>query len=480
MSRLAAGGRLVPLLVAAALIVAACGVSPQPSESPDAAQRSPRPIIIDTDLDVSDIAAVAVLLLDPSLDVRALTIAPTGTGVTTCASGRAVARYVLEQLGASSVPYACGRSDPGPDGLPFPPEWRTAADTGWGIDMPLQAQSDVPEAATDLLARAVAGSPTPPWIVALGPWTNLEDAVAADPSILERVAGIHAMAGAVDAPGNVFVEGFGAEDRLEWNVAADPSAFNAVFDTDVALSIVPLDATEDVPVRQELLDRLADAGDVAGANFAYELMLRVPSRIGEGQQLWDELAALAFADPELVNWEDMSLSSTAEGRLDRADDGRTVRVAMSADLDAAESALLASLGRGPNRPTPFALTGKVAVSWDGTACVTNQDDGLAAGVARVTFENQSGAPAGVTVVGVTPPHAWDELPALLDGLDMEEVEGPPDWVVEAVSLADETGEGGERTGTVAIGHGSTYGPICITGQWPDLEFTPGEPIAVAP
>jgi inosine-uridine nucleoside N-ribohydrolase len=388
---------------------------------------------------------------------------------------------VLEQLGASSVPYACGRADPGLDGLPFPPEWRTAADTGWGIDMPPQPQSTAPEAATDLIARAVAESPAPPWIVALGPWTNLEDAISADPSVLGSVAGIHAMAGSVDAPGNVFVEGFGAEDRLEWNVAADPSAFTAVFDTDVALSLVPLDATEDVPVRQELLDRLADAGDVAGANFVYELMLRVPSRIGEGQQLWDELAALAFADPEVVDWEDMSLSSTAEGRLDRAEDRRTVRVAMSADLDAAEGALLASLGRGPTRPTPFALKGDITVSWDGTACATTETDGLAPGVARVTYENESGAPAGVTVVGVATPHTWDELATFLEDVAPDEMEqGPPAWVTEGVALIDETAEGGERTGTVSLGPGSTYGPVCITGVWPDLAFTVGEPFAVAP
>jgi inosine-uridine nucleoside N-ribohydrolase len=455
------------------LIVGACSASSEASDPPSG-QRS---IIIDTDLDVSDVAAVAALLLDPGLDVRALTIAPTGTGVTNCASGRAVAQYMLEQLGASSVPYACGRTDPGMDGLPFPTEWRTAADTGWGIDMPPRPGSTTPEAATHLLARAIADSPQPPTIVALGPWTNLEDAFAADPSIVNRVAGIHAMAGSVDAPGNVFVEGFGADDRLEWNVAADPSAFTAVFEADLPLSLVPLDATDDVPARPELVDRLGEAGSVAGANLVYELMLRVPGRTGEGQQLWDELAALAFTDPELVAWEEMSLSATAEGRLDRTDGGRPVRVAMSAELGATEDALAASLVRGPDRATPFAPSGKIAVTWDGTTCTAAPAEPVAPGVASLTFENLSGAPAGVTVVRVIPPHTWDDLRALAADPAITEQE-PPDWVVEAGYLSDETGEAGEQAATALIARGGSYGAVCLTGEWPDVDFFLSEPFDV--
>ena len=467
--------RLALLVVGACLIGGACSASSDTSEPPS----EPRPIIIDTDLDVSDVAAVAALLLDPGLDVRALTIAPTGTGVTNCASGRVVAQYVLEQLGASSVPYACGRTDPGPDGLPFPAEWRTAADTGWGIDMPPKPQSTTPEAATDLLVRAIADSPQPPTIVALGPWTNLEDAFAADPSLIDQVVGIHAMAGSIDAPGNVFVEGFDADDRLEWNVAADPSAFNAVFEADLPLSLVPLDATDDVPVRPELQERLAEAGDVAGANLVYELMLRVPGRIGEGQQLWDELAALAFADPGLVTWEEMALSTSPEGRLDRIDGGRPVRVAMGAEAGAAEDALLASLARGPDRGTPFALTGEVGVTWDGTTCATAPAEPIAPGVSSLTFENLSGAPAGVSVIGLRAPHTWDELAALTADPAIVE-EDPPDWVVESGSLSDESGEGGEQAATALIVAGHTYGAVCITGEWPEIDFVLSDSFEVAP
>ena len=181
-------------------------------------------------------------------------------------------------------------------------------------------------------------------------------------------------------------------------------------------------------MRPELQERLAEAGEVAGANLIYELLLRVPGRIGEGQQLWDELAAVAFIDPGLVTWEEMTLSASGEGRLDRTDGGRPVRVAMSAEAGAAEHALVASLDRGPDRLTPFALTGEVVVTWDGAACATAPAEPIAPGVASLMFENLSGAPAAVSVVGVRAPHTWDELVALTADPAIVE-EGPPEWVV---------------------------------------------------
>ena len=41
----------------------------------------------------------------------------------------------------------------------------------------------------------------------LGPWTNLADAAALDPAFAGNLAGIHAMGGTIDAPGNIEVGG---------------------------------------------------------------------------------------------------------------------------------------------------------------------------------------------------------------------------------------------------------------------------------
>jgi inosine-uridine nucleoside N-ribohydrolase len=469
------------LLLVLAVILGACGTSADVSRPPLVTGEPPTervPVIVDTDLDVSDIAALAVLLRDPKVDVRAVTIVPTGTGVTNCASGRRVLRYVLRELGAESIPLACGREDPGLDGERFPDEWRLNADAGWGLFMPPQPQTDFPEDAVTLLTRTVEESPSAPTIVALGPWTNLEDVLVADPTIADRIAAIHAMGGAVDVPGNVIVGDLTAENGLEWNFAADPSAVGTVFGTATPISLVPLDATNDVPIPPDLGERLAEEHEAAGADLVYELLQRVPSRLtGEGQQLWDELAALTLSSPDLVTWDDATLIADNAGRVVRHEAGRPIRVATAADAEAVETALLDALRVGPARLTPFSLAGEITVRWDGSTCAFEITDGVTPGLAGVTFDNSTGDPAGVQIVGVQEPHTWKELVDLLPTVDPETA-APPAWVIDAGGVVDEAGTGGSTTGSVRLDSG-TYGPLCITGTWPDINLRPGQPFVVA-
>ena len=475
--RARAGAVLLAVVAAAA---GACGGAGDATDAPIVTGEPPTvrvPLIVDTDVDVSDVAALAVLLRDPKVDVRAVTIAPTGTAITNCASGRRIVRYVLEEFGAGAIPFACGRVDPGADGRRFPDAWRLDADDGWGVMMPPQPSTGLPEDATTLLLRAVSDSPSSPTVVALGPWTNLEDAVIADPTVADRIAAVHAMGGAIDVPGNVIVDDVTADDGLEWNLAADPSAVKAVFETATPISLVPLDATNDVPIPRDLAERLAEQRPAAGADLVYELLSRVPSRVaGEGQQLWDELAALTVSDPDLVTWEESLLLVDDTGRLTREDAGRPVRFATAADREAVEAALVEALGVGPARATPFELTGTLGVRWDGATCAL-EIEGLSVGLAALAFENTTGDPAGVQIAGAREPRAWQDVVDLLPTVDVE-ADALPDWVIDAGGVVDESGAGGTLQGTVALDEG-TYGPICITGEWPDLQFHPGQPFVVA-
>jgi hypothetical protein len=268
-----------------------------------------------------------------------------------------------------------------------------------------------------------------------------------------------------------------ADDGLEWNLAADPSAVSAVFATATPISLVPLDATNDVPIPPDLAERLAEDHEAAGADLVYELLQRVPSRLtGEGQQLWDELAALTLADPDLATWDDANLLADNAGRLTRHEAGRPVRIATAADDVAVEAALLDALRVGPARATPFELAGELTVRWDGSTCAFEMTAGLTPGVAGLTFDNSTGDPAGVQIVGVHEPHTWTELVALLPTLDVETAT-IPDWVIDAGNASDEAGAGGNVRSTARLEPG-TYGPVCLSGTWPDVSFRLGEPFVV--
>ena len=325
-----------------------------PAPSPAAADR--RPIIIDADFDLSDIAAISVLLRDPEVDVRAIAI--DGTGLVHCQGGRLVTRYLLDEFGQPDIPFGCGREAGGPDATPFPDDWRAVADRGYGLDITPKAEAGVPTTRSTSSGRG----PTQPERAHdrdLGPLTNLEDAFAADPTLPDRIAGIHAMLGTIDAPGNVFVGDHDASDPFEWNAFADPSAVEAVLATDVPIDLVPLDATDDVPVPADLADRLATDHAAAGADLMDELLLRNPGRLdaSQGQQLWDELAALSLSDQDLVT----GRTPTTVG-----DDGRLTRT-----RPVGRSAMR---GRRPTRRRGCAAGGPAARGAPSDAVLAGRDD----------------------------------------------------------------------------------------------------------
>lgn len=455
------------------LALAACGPT---AGSPSALRTGEPPttripIIVDADFDQSDVAAILILLRDPAVEVRAITIA--GTGLAHCQAGRLMTRYLIDELGSSDIPFGCGREEGGPDAHPFPDEWRSRADEAFGLNIPAQAEAGLPRDAVEVIAETVESSPSAPTIVALGPLTNLEDAFAADATLADRLAGIHAMLGTIDAPGNVFVNGLDDGDLLEWNAYADPSAVAAVFATDVPISIVPLDATDDVPVPVDLADRLADDHQAGGADLVYESLIRNPGRMQPdiGQQLWDELAALALSEPDLVAWEDVGVIVEDDGRLTRDEAGRIVRVAVSADQAAVETALLTALRRGEPRATPFRLAGSLSASFDGTTCsVRGASDET--GLHVIEYTGMTGRSSGVVIAGVRPPFQWSQLEILLPTFDP--AAAPPDWVNVGPVADDQAGTGGPVTGAGDLDEGA-YGPVCYTGTWPNLVYVPGHP-----
>ena len=295
-------------------------LAPAPAKAPERV-----PVVIDSDLAPDDLAAIAYLVRHPAVEVLAITV-PT-TGMVTCNGGVGLLGDFFASIGAAPVRVACGATERGGNGVPFPPAWTGASLSSGGVDrssggaVPPVVRAD---AATYLarLADRIDGL----HVVALGPLTELAEMQRSHPASYGRLAGVTSMAGIVDAASHDAALGVG-----EWNAAADVDAFAAVVAGGVPLTIVPDDPVPD--------------GRPAG------LAAPVVSRLGNDPafstpSFWDLATAGAFTTPDAVTYESGTWSVDLDedrGRLHRTGDG-TVRVVTGLDTLVLDQAYAAVFG----------------------------------------------------------------------------------------------------------------------------------------
>jgi pyrimidine-specific ribonucleoside hydrolase len=397
------------------LVLAACGgsASPGPTGEPGSPSPTPTgasgpiPLIVDNDMSFDDVMAIAFLLNRPEVDLIGVTV--TGTGIAHCGPGARNARDLLHELGGPEVPTACGSEEPIGDGLPFPDPWRDGADDMFGLG--IDGLPGTPKTtAVELLTELIRGSDRPVTILATGPFTNLAEALAADPSLAEGIERLVIMGGAVDVDGNA-TEDAGAAPA-EWNFAADPLAVEAVWTAGIPMVLVPLDATNDVPIEQAFVDELQRDSAAGPANLVEELLLRNSMSIGV-DYFWDVLAAMWLVEPGVVTTEEAAVSIVPDGaeagRSIRSDDGTMVTLATAADREAFESAFLETLRSGGPRRTPFVLTGELTLRSDGTDCEGGVPAAPVAGTYLLGFSNESSVDMAAVVIGLTEGSTWDDL-----------------------------------------------------------------------
>jgi pyrimidine-specific ribonucleoside hydrolase len=349
-------------LVATGLLACQPTPSPRPPATAPAATRAPgtsadampeptpaagdRPrIVIDTDVAPDDLIALASMLRDPSVEILAITVS--GTGEAQCGPGVRVVRSVVTALLDAPIPVACGPADPLGEAEPFPAEWRAGADAGSGLALPEPAFAPDPRSAQQIitdLAGAEFAANRRLRLVTLGPVTNLAAALELDPELPGKVR-VFSMLGAVGVAGNVQV---GPDPVAEWNAHADPTAARRVLEAGFELTLIPLDATNDVPLTRELYDDLAADHAAGPADLVFELLTRNPFMLDGGFYLWDPLAAAAIRNPDFVTTSEATVrvvegADPDGGRLVQDPDGTEVVYADSADRTRFERFLLARL-----------------------------------------------------------------------------------------------------------------------------------------
>ncbi len=257
--------------------------------------RSPRPIIIDTDPGQDDAVALILALASPDeLDVL---------GITTVAGN---VPLPLTTRNALAIVELCQRSDVGvfagcdrPMERPLVTAEHVHGPTGLdgsGLGHPTLEPSKT-HAVDFIIAKIQEASPARPvTLCALGPLTNVATALQTAPDIAERIDEIVMMGGG-------FFEGGNITPAAEFNMYVDPQAAAVVFGSGVPLVLMPLDVTHQALTSPTRIKVFRDLQTQAGMSVAG--MLNFSERFdinkygGIGAPLHDPTVLAYLLDPQL-------------------------------------------------------------------------------------------------------------------------------------------------------------------------------------
>lgn len=355
--------RLLSLL--ACLTIGACATPPQaaaltpaPPTAPPEPTAIPTPqVLIDADMGSSDIMAILYLLQHPEVEVAAITVA--GTGEAHCEPGVRHALGLVTLAGVGPLPVACGREQPLAGTKKFPTLVRERAASDMGITWP-EVEAPAAQPAAELLAATAAAAPQKLTLVALGPLTNVAEALQTDQRLAERLEMIYVMGGAFDVPGNI-PSLVPISDNLtaEFNMYIDPAATKAVLESGAPVTFVPLDAAQDVPTAWPFTfyKTLAANQNTPAAKAVLKLFEGDPALRQEGQFFLHILAAVMAADGQAATLEEKTVTvSDADGneygRTVEDAVGRPARVAVDADPGQIEEHFLTVLNGGESLAEP--------------------------------------------------------------------------------------------------------------------------------
>ena len=219
-------------------------------------------VILDTDPGIDDAMAIAYALAHPNIELLALT---TVFGNVSVDKSTRNAQYILDVFGASTVDVARGADVPLVQ-MPRPHSEFVHGDDGIGDcypDTPIELNSEANHAhvhelsAADYIVEQARQNPGQISLIAVGPLTNIAQALEQEPDLPKLVKQLIVMGGSVDEPGNV-------TPLAEANFFNDPHAVDRLLVHDWPMIIVGLDVTHKVMITDTLLVKLRDDGGVTG------------------------------------------------------------------------------------------------------------------------------------------------------------------------------------------------------------------------
>jgi inosine-uridine nucleoside N-ribohydrolase len=438
-----------------------------PAAWPEATPTMPpkaTPIVIDTDMAQDDVMAILYLLKRPDVDVKAITVA--GTGMAYCQEGTRHALGLVALAGAAHIPVACGREEPLQGYNALPTSWRSDSKSFPGLDLP-ETGAVSEKTAVDLLTATIRSSPQKVVLLTLGPLTNVGEALQHSPELADNLEMIYILAGAVDVPGNII-----KNDVADWNAWVDPHAANLVFEAGAPITLVPLDATNLVPVTVFHYEALRDNHFTPEATAVFDMLTGNPSLYRGGLYVWDPLAAAILADESLASFEPRRLTVIEEGREQmgrtlESEDGVEVRVAVSADAQRFEQEFLSTLNDG--REVSVSRTAPdVTITFDGDACTSKGLETVEKGPILVALQNRGGEEFAMAIFTLHEGKTREDL-------DAWEGAGQPPWT-DLVALASAPPRGNPLW-VLDLADGTNFVACLALGSnrvWPQTPMQLGE------
>lgn len=306
--------------------------------------RVTRPVILDTDIgtDIDDTWALAMLLASPELDLR----------LVTCVSGDVHYRAglcagLLSVAGRCDVPIGLGIGG----ALKLPDILQGTPQRGFAGTQALVGYPQVRDDGVDAIIELIMASTERVTIIAIGPLTNVAEALRRRPAITQRASlvGMH---------GSVRVGYRGAATpSAEYNVYADVAAAQVALSAPWEKIITPLDSCGNVVLKDGTYRRFHEfATDHPGSMAAtvlenYRLWLKAlgapelgapEDRLTErSTTLYDTVAVYLAIETELLQMENLSIRVDDAGFTRVQSGGALMQVATAwRDYDRFEQLLL--------------------------------------------------------------------------------------------------------------------------------------------
>ncbi len=263
-------------------------------------------VIFDNDASTDDYMAIAAVVLNPKAKVLAVTLAATGEAH--AEAGIRNLADVCHLLGETDMPIAYGSRVPCAPHDGFPEDFRAMIDKSMDtISFERNPQPNFKPDAVELMRQTLENSADKVTIIATGPLTNVAHLLQKHPEIHDKIADVVIMGGAVRVAGNIQALDLNSTNYVaEWNIYVDPKAAEIVFDSGVSVTLVPLDATNQVPFTKAFYDLLGMQQQPV-LKVIYQLLKLFVDQNGDKSfeiyYLWDALAAMIAMDKNLAKLE---------------------------------------------------------------------------------------------------------------------------------------------------------------------------------